>query len=457
MMYKLIQVRITRSGKLTLLLAAFILAITVLVFNLFARGTEYLLYMVNLDSLKIANIAVWILRYGIGLFVLFFCVGCLLVGEWDLNYKLVVRCRLKDEEHKKYKFKEIINESLYSIEIFRNNVYESIEFDELQDINKLEQEKCLFCRINKKYYAVLKDLIIDEGASLAELDSLEITVYDYVDKGLLYNKGLEAYKFRLYTRNNQNNWDMSDEGRELNPEYTLYFKNCMETNEIDLKDSFMDDFKDGINFIKKFGIAFGIVVLILLGVRFYRLNIIKKELERNGVTITSDVGNVNVLFDSEDDVYLMPLINSNLVQISPWILEEFNRQGWKIRITNENMKKFGIYFGLRVDAEIYGATSFPYKYIIIPNNADSIDASVIHEMGHFLDHWKYTMSEEWAEIYRAENHKYIRDYARLNQFEGFACVYMEYVIVNESLKNRAPFTYEFIDRIVNEKKEENSY
>ena len=60
------------------------------------------------------------------------------------------------------------------------------------------------------------------------------------------------------------------------------------------------------------------------------------------------------------------------------------------------------------------------------------------------------MTSEWLDIYNREKDNYVREYAKTNQFEGFACAYMEYVIMPNSLKERCPDTFNFINNITME-------
>lgn len=437
-MIDIIKTRVLRLGKLTLALAGIILIFVVLGFNKIAEILCYLMYMTNALPYTTVEVISNILRFGIAFVVLGFYIYYTVSGEWDLNYKLICRHRLKEKD---YEYKSEYNENIENIQIYKNKKYKDITVLDILRAYEFERQKCLFCKINN-HYMLLRDISIKD----IEGSILNIKVYKYNKKSLLNNKDLYGYEYSV-----QANADKIENMGET--ECDRYFKHSMEINEDNIKDSFMDDMKDSIKTIKIALLVVFAVGVSMFSSRIYKTTVSKSMIEASGVIVESANSGVKVLFDRAADVDLLPKINSNLAQIDEEILKKFNSEGWKIRITTEDMRSDGYYFGLRSDGIITGATSFEYKYITIPNTEDCIDASVIHEMGHVIDQWKYTMSDEWMEIYNKEKDKYIRDYARTNQFEGFACAYMEYVIVNESLQYRCPETYNYIDKIIKEIKE----
>lgn len=435
----ILKIRILRTGRLTLFMASVILIISVLVFNVFASSVERMMYMANFGDNILFKFLVWMLRYGIALIIVGYYTVMDLTGEWDLHYKLIVRHKLQDKKYieigKHY-------EKIRDIQIFTDKKYKSLGMIALLKVYELEKQKSLFAKINNHYMA-LRDIDVQE----MNADVLVITKYKYIGKQLVTNNNLYAYSFKIIKGDDA--LDYKEIGDiELDYEYSTYFRNCMERNEIDLKDSLKEDMKVGMQFFKKGAIVICFLFIAYNAVNFYRLEVLKKMNEAHGIVVESTIEGVKVLFDDPNDTWLMPHINSSLVQVNPNTLKKFVAEGWKIKITSENMESNGFYFGWASTGSIAGATSFSYKYLIIPNNLDSVDASVIHELGHFIDHWHYTMTDEWINIYHTEKENYLREYAKVNQFEGFACAYMEYVIVGESLKQRAPQTYEFIDRIM---------
>ena len=285
-------------------------------------------------------------------------------------------------------------------------------------------------------------MIRDLDINNLEGDSLIIKRYKYIGKQLLNNSNLYGYEYVI---------DKSSKSNVMPVQYSdVYFKNSMEHNETDIKDSFKEDINEGLIFVKKTVVTVGLLAVTIWAGRNVQIIGYKNVVESNGTIVTSVNNGVKVVFDNSEDTVLMPKINTQLAQIKPELLEYFNENGWKIRITDNSEMDHGFYFGSIGNGNVSGATSFTYKYIIIPNNEDDIDASVIHEMGHVLDSWKYTMTSEWLDIYNREKDNYVREYAKTNQFEGFACAYMEYVIMPNSLKERCPDTFNFINNITME-------
>ena len=427
------RVRVLRLGKLTLALAGFILVCVVIGFNKLASILGYMMFMTNALPYSTVEIINNILRFGIAFIILVFYIYYALSGEWDLNFKLICRHKVKDQC---YEYIDEYNEKIESIQIYRDKKYTDISVLDLLRVYELERQKCLFCKINN-HYMLLRDVAVRDING----QSLKIKVYKYNKKSLVNNKNLFGYEYSID--------NTKDEQKILETtECDKYFKHSMEMNEDDIKDSFMEDMKDSVKTLKIVCLLVGAVGISMFGSKIYKNVVNKAMIEASGVIVESANSGVKIIFDRAADVALLPKINANLAQIDEEVLNKFNKEGWKIRITTEDLRSDGYYFGLRSDGMITGATSFECKYITIPNTEECIDASVIHEMGHVIDHWKYTMTSEWIEIYNKEKDKYIRDYAKTNQFEGFACAYMEYVIVNESLKHRCPETYEYIDKII---------
>lgn len=439
-MWHVIQSRVTRLSKITCLFALFILVVAFQLFTLFGQVIEYFVYMTNIFSPTVANAIVLTMKFGVALIVLVYYIWCVISGEWDLNYKLIIRKRLKEQDYES-EFKEYIEE-IKSIYIMTSSGEKQVELKDIVDITALEKTKSYFVKINN-HIVVLRDL------EVRDLDAkyLRIRKYKFIKKPLVMNKGLYGYTYQAISEPLERLNEM------LIQEADVYLENAYNHRETNLKDSFSDDLKDSIKMLKAAGVT---VIILSLGVGVYKgysTSAYKTKVEADGIITTSTINNIKVIFDSREATELMPYVNNQLAQINPELLEKFNSSGWKVRITSDSMNE-GIYFGLKDDGTITGATSFQYKYIIIPDTVECIDASVIHEMGHVLDSWKYTRTEEWRDIYNSEKDKYVREYARTNQFEGFACAYMEYIINRESFERRCPRTCEFIERALGDLREE---
>lgn len=218
----------------------------------------------------------------------------------------------------------------------------------------------------------------------------------------------------------------------------------------DIYDSNKDDIVDNVSSKSmKMYIAIMLVIsLVFVSIITYKIFIQKIVIEVTGYT--KEVCGMDIIFDVEGDydVYKSSL-EYNLQQVPDYIKEKLQKDKWKIYITNEEMAEEGVYWGLQDKSDILGATSLIHKYIIIPNNTRSIDMSVIHEIGHYIDNFQYTYSDEWESIFYEERMNYSREYAKTTKTEAFACEFMEYIQTPEELKVKAPKTYNFIDSIVN--------
>lgn len=217
----------------------------------------------------------------------------------------------------------------------------------------------------------------------------------------------------------------------------------------DIYDNNLEDIKDNLKSkpMKLFIFLSFVLILIFGSVLIYKVVIQKIVIETT--CFNTKIDGVNIIFDNKDDyIKYKDNIEYNLIQLPDYIKEQFTEDKWKIYITNEEMANSGLYWGLQDKSDIVGATSLIYKYIIIPNNDRSINMSVIHEMGHYIDRFEYTYTNDWKHIFISESSEYLRDYARTNRIEAFACEFMEYIQTPEELKEKAPLTYNYIHNIL---------
>ena len=100
-MLDIIKTRIQRTGKLTLVLALVILSFAILVFGTLANMLVYMLYMIKLFDYDTVILIGNIMRYSAAIVTLVYCILCVINGQWDLNYKLILRHRLEDKYYSK--------------------------------------------------------------------------------------------------------------------------------------------------------------------------------------------------------------------------------------------------------------------------------------------------------------------------------------------------------------------
>ena len=123
-MLDIIKTRIQRTGKLTLVLALVILSFSVLVFGTLANMLVYMLYMIKLFDYDTVILIGNIMRYSAALVTLVYCILCVINGQWDLNYKLIIRHRLEDKYYSK-EYDEY-TEKIYKISIYEGKKYKEI-------------------------------------------------------------------------------------------------------------------------------------------------------------------------------------------------------------------------------------------------------------------------------------------------------------------------------------------
>lgn len=186
------------------------------------------------------------------------------------------------------------------------------------------------------------------------------------------------------------------------------------------------------------------------------------EKEENINTVNSNVNNSNAMpiepIKSNYSFLLMPenatsdilkTAESEISRLPQNVLNSFINDGWTINITNDNIASK--YFGGSY-SNVMGATKMDAKQIIIQNKKSCVQASIIHEMGHFIDNYfDYpSLSDEFWEIYNSEidtfrsripNSSAIRD-----ELEFFAHTF--YYSVKDPSKC-TPMALQFVENYVN--------
>jgi len=106
--------------------------------------------------------------------------------------------------------------------------------------------------------------------------------------------------------------------------------------------------------------------------------------------------------DSRDKKWFLTESQANaavreyLNKIPTAILNAFQKEGWHIIVTNENLEqRYGYNF------EIYGVTDRDKKTIYIYSHQDALSYGLGHEIGHFLDEYLGFISdtEEWKGLH----------------------------------------------------------
>lgn len=131
------------------------------------------------------------------------------------------------------------------------------------------------------------------------------------------------------------------------------------------------------------------------------------------------------------------------------MLNAFATEGWRIEISNANIS--AKYFGGRY-GNVMGVTITDQHVIVIQNRTSSIQSSIIHEFGHYIDtRFDFpSLSDEFWEIYlqevdtfisRIPNSSSVRD-----EMEFFASTF--YYMMKDPSKC-TPRATEFVQRYIN--------
>lgn len=89
-------------------------------------------------------------------------------------------------------------------------------------------------------------------------------------------------------------------------------------------------------------------------------------------------------------------VREYLNKVPTAILNAFQKEGWHIIVTNENLEqRYGYNF------EIYGVTDRDKKTIYVYSHQDALNYGLGHEIGHFLDEYLGFISdtEEWKGLH----------------------------------------------------------
>lgn len=101
------------------------------------------------------------------------------------------------------------------------------------------------------------------------------------------------------------------------------------------------------------------------------------------------------------NVKWLNLMNIQINKLPENVLNRFQKEGWHIYVTTENIAK--TQFGGKYKS-VEGVTDYASKQILIEDRAKAINESVIHEFGHFIDYYSKfeSSSEEFKKIYEEE-------------------------------------------------------
>lgn len=137
------------------------------------------------------------------------------------------------------------------------------------------------------------------------------------------------------------------------------------------------------------------------------------------------------------------IVNSELKKIPESIMEQFQKNGWHIYVTDADInQKF--YQGKY--STVLGTTQYADKKIYIANTSQAATESTIHEVGHFVDYSNGFLSdqEKFKELYLSEVRIYIKAYDAVcvRDRKGlFAEVFWQYLTNPSKLQLETPGLY----------------
>lgn len=137
------------------------------------------------------------------------------------------------------------------------------------------------------------------------------------------------------------------------------------------------------------------------------------------------------------------IVNSELKKIPESIMEQFQKNGWHIYVTDADInQKF--YQGKY--STVLGTTQYADKKIYIANTSQAATESTIHEVGHFVDYSNGFLSdqEKFKELYLSEVRIYIKAYDAAcvrDRKESFAEVFWQYLTNPSKLQLETPGLY----------------
>ena len=153
--------------------------------------------------------------------------------------------------------------------------------------------------------------------------------------------------------------------------------------------------------------------------------------------------------DGEIEKESIIVAEKEISRIPQNMLNIFEAEGWRIEISNANIS--AKYFGGRY-GNVMGVTITDQHVIVIQNRTSSIQSSIIHEFGHYIDtRFDFpSLSDEFWEIYlqevdtfisRIPNSSSVRD-----EMEFFASTF--YYMMKDPSKC-TPRATEFVQRYIN--------
>lgn len=146
-------------------------------------------------------------------------------------------------------------------------------------------------------------------------------------------------------------------------------------------------------------------------------------------------------------------IENKLKNIPQWIIESHSENGGKLFLkTNEFPKSDFTEYG--ESHRVLGTYNCKTKHIIILNDKTTMESTLYHEYGHYIDSiFMITEEQEFTDIFTEEKEKYFAKVEKSKYHisckdEYFAGAFSQYIINEKKLKKYCPMTYNIIKKYV---------
>ena len=136
------------------------------------------------------------------------------------------------------------------------------------------------------------------------------------------------------------------------------------------------------------------------------------------------------------------------------VARKIAEKGYKIIITDSDVKKDNKYGEGDSNGDAVGCTVFPKKIILAEAGNEYLEWTILHELGHAYDHALGFISEEdyFQKIFIAEAEtaaeEWEMDYVGTDSLELFADAFFRYIKYDTAYFQALPYLYEYISDIL---------
>ena len=343
--------------------------------------------------------------------------------------------------------------NLSDIEFYSRAKLHINNLEVIREFNKLPNGYFRFKLPNGQYDICFSgDIVVSANSVASNGYVLHIKQYQY--KSIkLFGKHI-INKFELINSAD----DVALESLPASYQINSYISRLWNNGIYDYPISLSEDLKDGL---KKSRISIVLIVfslIVVVGIYGFYRGISTKSFLNNFNAVTTEQGIV-ILTDNPRKYDRYSIYIRDALAILPQKLTyEFVAEGWSIVFCENDLADYPIISSYLSEGTVSGCTFPFYKIIVIQlpekssvSNSQFFLETVIHEFGHFFALENGVFEEEWSTLYTDELSTYTNQYALTNLSEGFACEFADYVLKGDTLREKSPKTYNYINKIIQEK------